>query len=75
MKNVAFLLEYFKYLFGLVHVFLWIKNVNFVIKLLNLYQNIYGDAQRNYDNSLYKKFITMITMSKIVFILKFVNAY
>ena len=32
MKNVAFLLEYFKYLFGLVHVFLWNKKCKFCNK-------------------------------------------
>ena len=44
-------------------------------KLLKFYRNIHGDALRNYNNSLYKTFVTMVTMSKMSFILKTVNAH
>ena len=59
--------EYCGYLFGSVHVFLSKKNANFVKKkLLKLDRNIYGVALKNYNNSLDKKFVTMIITRLIV---------
>ena len=75
MKNIVLFTGILLIFIGLVHVFLPQKNASFVEKLLKLYRNIYGDILRNYSNSFYKKCVTMVTMSKMIFILKIGNAH
>ena len=75
MKNVVLFTR-------ILLIFIWISSCDSIeekcdfrektFKTLSKYSR---NALRNYNNSLYKKFVTMVTMSIMIFILKIVNAY